>query len=1086
VTVLFADLVGFTPFAEERDAEQVRETLSRYFELASDVVARYGGTVEKFIGDAVMAVWGVPSAYEDDAVRAVLAGLELVAGVPVLGPEIAVRAGVLTGETAVTLGAVNQGMVAGDLVNTAARLQGAAPAGTVLVGEATMAASAHAVVFEAAGDQLLKGKTAPVPAWRAVRATGDRSGTSRADGLEAPFVGRADELRLLKEQFHATGRERRARLVSVVGQAGIGKSRLAWELEKYLDGVVELVRWHRGRSPAYGEGVTFWALGEMVRRRAGLAEGDSEATTRAAVAATLAQHVADPDERRWIEPRLLALLGLDDAPPGGREELFAAWRTFFERLAADGTVVMVFEDLHWADDGLLDFVEHLLDWSRNQPIMVVSLARPELLDRRPGWGTDRRAAAAVRLGPLTDDEMRELLAGLVPGLPDSAVARVVARADGFPLYAVETVRMLLADGRIERVADAYRPTADLGDLSVPATLQALAAARLDALPDGERALLQAASVLGQSFTSAALAAVVEPGAPMESLLASLRRRELLAVETDPRAPTRGQHAFLQALMREVAYGTLAKRDRRALHVSAARHFESQADEELAGAVATHYLAAFREAADQGERALAADDALRSLTAAADRAEALGNLVGAADALRSALEVVEDAHARAAMLLRIGWNLALATRFDDADEALAASAAAFVGLGDPGPALEARARQVLALLSRGQIARARELVATTWPLADGLEESVGARVGLAWFTEAAARAAFRAGDHEHAVVWADQALRLAEPLRLDEVCVMSLVTKAAALVSSGRVREGLALQTGAHADARAHGLHLARLRSAVNLAAVQATMDIRASLAYTLEGIETARRLGLRTFAYYHATNVVGPAVRLGELDTAAAALDQIAEMELDESTRDHIENGRAILRRLRGEPTILRSSSILEAAAAAGDPQDLTNGYSAAMWESFAVGHPEAAIDAARSLEAMDRAFTPSDVLFETGRIGLHAGDLALAERVRDALGLGFGGATDGDVAALRAGLAARKGDVGTALAEYRAALGRYRDLGLRYDVVLTSLDMAVLLPGGLPEVVAAMADGRALAAELGLAPLRARLEELTGVAAGA
>ena len=293
VSVLFADLVGFTPFAEERDAEDVRETLSRYFELAREVVDRYGGTVEKFIGDAVMAVWGAPMAREDDAERAVRAGLDLVDAVRSLGPSIQARAGVLTGEAAVTLGATNQGMVAGDIVNTASRLQSAAAPGTVLVGDATVRASDRAIAFEPAGDQHLKGKAAPVPAWRALRVVAERGGRNRSEGLEAPFVGRDDELRLLKELFHATSREGRARLVSVVGPAGIGKTRMAWEFAKYADGLAETVWWHSGRSPAYGEGITFWALGEMVRERCGLVESDDEATTRARVGETLERFVPD-------------------------------------------------------------------------------------------------------------------------------------------------------------------------------------------------------------------------------------------------------------------------------------------------------------------------------------------------------------------------------------------------------------------------------------------------------------------------------------------------------------------------------------------------------------------------------------------------------------------------------------------------------------------------------------------------------------------------------------------------------------------------------------------------------------------------
>ena len=311
VTVLFADIVGFTPFAEERDAEEVRDTLSLYFELCADVIGRYGGTVEKYIGDAVMAVLGAPTAHEDDAERAVRAALELVAAVPGLGSGAQARAAVLTGEAAVTRGATNQGMVAGDLVNTAARLQSVAPPGAVLVGEATFHASSNAIAYESVGEQLLKGKQAPVEAWIAKRVVAQRGGRNRSEALEAPLVGRADELRLLKDLFHATGREQKVRLVSVMGQAGIGKSRLAWEFLKYVDGLVETTYWHSGRSTSYGEGITFWALGEMVRGRCGLVESDDEETTRQKVSETVAQWVNDESERAWIEPALLTLLGIE-------------------------------------------------------------------------------------------------------------------------------------------------------------------------------------------------------------------------------------------------------------------------------------------------------------------------------------------------------------------------------------------------------------------------------------------------------------------------------------------------------------------------------------------------------------------------------------------------------------------------------------------------------------------------------------------------------------------------------------------------------------------------------------------------------
>src|SRR5450759_1740756 len=377
VSILFADLVGFTTLAEGRDAEDTRELLAAYFETARGVIERYGGTVEKFIGDAVMAVWGAPTAHEDDAERAVRAALELVDAVAGLRgrtgvADLAARAGVLTGEAAVTLGAQGQGLVAGDLVNTAARLQGVAAPGTVLVGEATEQATRDAIAFEPACEHVVKGKAVPVAAWRAMRIVAGRRGVGRADRLEAPFVGRATELRVLKDALAATGAERRARSVAITGQAGIGKGRLAWELEKYVDGLVEPVYLHRGRSPAYGEGIAYWALGEMVRSRAGLLETDSPGAAAAKLSATVEAYVVDPEDRRWIEPHLRVLLGLEGPSGGDRNEQFGAWRRFFEAVAARGTTVLVFEDLQWADDGLLDFIDSLFEWARSQPILVIA------------------------------------------------------------------------------------------------------------------------------------------------------------------------------------------------------------------------------------------------------------------------------------------------------------------------------------------------------------------------------------------------------------------------------------------------------------------------------------------------------------------------------------------------------------------------------------------------------------------------------------------------------------------------------------------------------------------------------------------
>ncbi|MEE8375233.1 MAG: adenylate/guanylate cyclase domain-containing protein, partial [Acidimicrobiia bacterium] len=341
ISVLFADLVGFTTFSESRDPEEVRAMLTRYFDRSREVIESFGGEVDKYTGDAVTAFWGAHQTQEDDAERAVRAALELVSAVGVLGeelgiPDLMLRAGVLTGEASVGSGGNEKGLVVGDIVNTAARLQSIAEPNTVFVGDATHALTSSGIRYESAGEHNLKGKTEPVTAWRALDIASEVGGRGRAESLEAPFVGREDELRLLKDAIHATSREGRARLVSIVGEAGIGKSRLAWELQKYTDGLTDAFLVHEGRSPSYGEGVTFWALGEMVRQRARIAEGDDPLKSRTRLRTAVAEYISDPDEQKRIEPRLAGLLGLGEMPAGDRSELFSALRVFYQRMTENG------------------------------------------------------------------------------------------------------------------------------------------------------------------------------------------------------------------------------------------------------------------------------------------------------------------------------------------------------------------------------------------------------------------------------------------------------------------------------------------------------------------------------------------------------------------------------------------------------------------------------------------------------------------------------------------------------------------------------------------------------------------------------
>ena len=1080
VSVLFADLVGFTALSSTRDHETMRELQSAYFVRSTEIVTRYGGTVEKFIGDALMAVWGTPVAHEDDPERAVRAALDLVDAIPVLGRSHAValqlRAGVLTGEAAVALGVSNEGMVTGDMVNTAARLQAVAPPGGVLVGETTRAATDAGIAYEDAGEHELKGKDRPVRAWRALNVVGTRAG-ARLARSEPPFVGRTEELRFLKEQFHSVAREQHARLVSLVGQAGIGKSRIAWELEKYLDGVIDTVLWHRGRAPSYGEGVTFWALGEMIRRRAGLAEGDDEATTRTGITTMLEAYVRDEDERSWIEPRLLALLGLGDHTSGGHEELFAAWRTFFERLAEHGTVALVVEDLQWSDDGMLDFLEHLLDWARSSAILVLTLSRPEVLERRPGWGTDRRGAISMRLEPLSDAAMRELLAGIAPGLSGTHVERVLRRADGIPLYAVETVRMLLGSGRLVERDGGLVVVGEIDNLDIPPTLHALVAARLDRLPPADRSLLQVASVLGQSFTVAALAAMTgEPEDALVPRLTAFVRQELLTIETDPRAPTRGQHAFVQALVREVAYGTLARRDRRARHLAAARYFEAMGDDELAGAIATHFLAAYQAAPDGPEGEAAATQARISLIATADRAATLGALGQAITALRSAMAVTREPADRARLLERIGWVCSDVGRWDEAHEALRDAVALHLELGDGVGAVRACGLHVAVLLGASQIDDALSVAEKLRAEAEAMStrsDDREAAEAAALFAEAMGRASFRAFRPEAAVAWSDRALRLAESLALDDVIAQALVTKGSACMYLGRGREGLALLEGAFLDAKAHGQHEAMLRAANNLASFLIAIDPRAALDRVRDAWSVARRLGMAGYDSYLAGNASGAAEWTGQWEEASALIGSMAENHTDAEALEWFEHSAAIGAPWRGTVDLDTALTKLAERTAAGDLQSVANISSFLSAAALASGRLDDAVVHAQAFLDAAGTFLPPLL---PGIIGLHAGDRQLAERAL-AAAPGVGGAAVADARVIEGGLAALDRRRPDAVQLYRTALASYRELGCDFSLALAVFSMVVMLGAEETTVRAVVPEARKILIDLDATALVGQLD---------
>jgi class 3 adenylate cyclase len=1083
VSVLFVDLVGFTALSEGRDAEEVRELLTRYFELATEVVARYGGTIDKFIGDAVMAVWGAPVAREDDAERAVRAGLELVDVVTTLGPEIVARAGVLTGEAAVTIGAKNQGLVAGDLVNTASRLQSAAEPGTVLVGESTQRAASAAIAFEPAGPQTLKGKQAPVPAWRAIRVVAERRGRNRSDALEGPFVGRDEELRLLKDLFHASARERKSRLVSVMGPAGIGKTRLSWEFKKYLDGLVEEIWWHAGRSPAYGEGITFWALGEMVRSRAGLLETDDEATTRERVAAIVAAHVTDDEEARWIEAALLTLLGLGDGAPIDSDELFAAWRTFFERLAAARPVVMVFEETHHADAGLLDFIDHLMEWSRSSPITVVTLARPELLERRPMWGARQRAFTSIHLDPLLPAEMERLLAGMVPGLPDAAIERIVSRADGVPLYAVETVRMLLAQGWLIKDGDSYRPDRTLDDLAVPETLTALISARLDSLDTTDRALVEDAAVLGQSFTVPALAAV--SGQPIDALeprLHDLVRRELLALDVDPRSPGRGHYAFVQALIREVAYNTLSRSDRKVRHLAAARHFETLGTDELAGGLAGHYLAAQRLAGDEAEARALAAQARIALRGAAERAAELGSYAQARTFLEQALDLTTEPADRADLHeLAYRYSVDVLDRAPLLRHAAAAQEERRKAGDREGIAIAASLHAHSLALANNDPAAALRLLEPLWEEFADLEQTqagVELMVGLM-------RAYRGIADSERALLWADRLLPVAERLGDLRSIARALQGRGFSLTALGRPNEGIILLRGAHRLALANDLTEVELATRVQLTFLEQWGDPAAGLALGREGLEIGRQRGSRAYSYQLVGNSAISALRVGEWDWVEALLDEWLDVSGDENLMKEFRVDRALLHAHRG----LDPTEDIEAAAAAiedvTDPQFDSYVHLARAAASLAAGALAAAIDHAEQATATTDNFGPL-VMPLAARAALWAGDATTARRLVElpAMAAYSGRALEADRVRIAAGIDALEGRRSEALGGFLSSVRLYDELGLGFEKAAAAVDLALLLPGIERDSDAAseaIAAARETLGRLGARPWLDRLDGARG-----
>jgi class 3 adenylate cyclase len=691
VTILFTDLVGSTARAEGLDPEDVRATLSAYYAQLRAELERHGGTVEKFIGDAVMAVFGAPVAHEDDAERAVRAALAIR---DAIGDELQIRTAVNTGEALVTLGAKpgeGDAMVAGDVVNTAARLQGAAPVNGILVGEGTYRATRQAIEYREAPPVEAKGKSEPITVWEAVGAR-SRFGSDVEEKLRTPLVGRERERHLLADALDRVRSEQSAQLVTLVGVPGIGKSRLVAELFQITDAEEEIISWRQGRSLPYGERVSFWALGEIVKAHAGILESDDAATAEEKLGTMVESLAEDERERDWLVRHTRPLVGLEGSERAEREEAFAAWRRLLEAAAVQRPLVLVFEDLHWADDGLLDFVDHLAEWATTVPLLVVGTARPELLDRRPGWGGGKRNAFTLSIGALSDEETAVLLQRLLDRavLDADAQQAVLQRAEGNPLYAEEYARMLAEH--------------ESGDLPLPETVQGLIAARIDGLAPEEKALLQDAAVIGKVFWPGAL-----PSAD-DRALHGLERKEF--VRRDRRSSIAGetQYAFLHALVRDVAYGQIPRAERVEKHRRAAEWLASLAGdraEDRAEMLAHHYREALALADAAGiDAAPLREPAQRAFAEGARRAVTLGAGAAGRELALEAVALTPPHSPERPMLFLLAADATRLLDGDDLEELDEQAIDGFLALGDLGRASEAVSVAAMDYFHRGDVTAAR--------------------------------------------------------------------------------------------------------------------------------------------------------------------------------------------------------------------------------------------------------------------------------------------------------------------------------------------------------------------------------------------
>ena len=1032
VSVLFCDLVGFTAASEAADPEDVRARIRPYYASVRHELERYGGTVEKFIGDAVMAVFGAPAAHEDDPERAVRAGLRIIEAIGELNerePELKleVRVGINTGPAVVALGArpeQGEGIVAGDVVNTAARIQAAAAVNEVAVSEETYRQTERIVVYEPLAPVNVKGKSAPVRLYRAVEARA-RFGADLIRTKDTLFVGREVEKTLLQGLFDRCARDSTVALVTLVGEPGVGKSRLCAELSRYIDERPELIRWRQGRCLPYGEGITFWALGELVKSHAGIFESDSPASA----AAKLDSVLPESEGRDWLKARLLPLLGIDSGQSESREESFAAWQRFVESIASDGPAVAVIEDLHWADPPLLDFLSYFAEWAEGVPLLLLCTARPELYEKHGSWGAGTRNAHTINLSPLSEHETSELVHGLLERSVSEQVRQtILERAGGNPLYAEEFVR-LVADRGLADTAEG---------IAFPDSVHALIAARLDTLSPERKGLLQDAAVVGKVFWSGALAAMGDlDERDVELALHELSRRELVRPARRSSMEGESEYAFWHVLLRDVAYGQIPRAARARKHMAAAEWMEAKAGErveDLADVLAHHYAVALELARAAGDEQVAdglLPAARRMFELAGDRAASLdlpkaANFYHRAAALYDAEDVAQAPLLLKAARIVAGLNIA------QAEEDAGRSASLFATAGDDLGAAEAFLELARYASYRGSATEERERAGKALQL---LERHPPGRV-LALYLAQMAGNEMMAGRAAECIVSSDAAIAMATEFGLDELVARTLQYRGVARTELGDagglddLRESIERLRGASAVSVGIGhLNLADA-TWMSIGAERGLELHRATQAFCVSR-------GLRGSLWWSKSESTWMLFDLGRWDELLATVEEVVESHDETGGLQALALGlpyQALVLARRGERA--EAASILEdllpKARASADLQLLVPALSTGALMAFANDDSEHALRLVRELADVTRGRSDRHrALFlpELTPMCASADALDLARELAEGLTVDLGriGSARAAAAAI---LAEAEGRPFDALPLYEAAQRRWRDFG--------------------------------------------------------